>query len=852
MASSVLNRVGLRYLLRHRWQSLLMVVGIMLGVAVMVSIDLANASASRAFELSTEALTGKATHEISAGQSGLDETIYFDLVRSGRIADAAPVISDYVTSPVFGGQTMQLLGIDPLADAPFREFLGGENAEIDLEMLRTFFTRPGAILMTEAAAARYGLDVGDRLTLNVGGYSRETQVAGLLAPADALSQRALDGMLLADVATAQELTGRIGKIDRIDLILPPESAQELSAWLNDWLPKGVRLTTAGSRTQSVEEMTSAFRLNLTALSMLALVVGLFLIFNTMTFSVVQRRSLFGTLRCLGVTRREIFTLVLTEAAVVGFLGSLLGVGLGVLLGRNMVALVTRTINDLYFTTTVQAVGVPVESLIKGGLAGVLAAIATAALPALEAAAAAPRAALNRSVLESKAKRSLLWLALSGVLFLGMAALAFYIPGGGLLAGFGGTFLVMLGYALFSSVLLVGMMRMAAPVLGRIRGTIGRMAARGVVNSFSRTSVAVAALMIAVAVSVGVNLMIESFRYTVTVWLAETLQSDVYISAPLLNANRSSVVIDGQVESTVRTWPGIREVDSLRSIVLEGPQGGMLVSATENPHIGEERLFVERSIPVEQIWPALQAGSVLLAEPLANRLGLGVGDTVQLFSPRGVESFPVAGVFYDYSSSEGSLLMGMQVYRDLWKDTSVTALGLRLEPGVNADEVVRTLQDALQTGQALVIRANRTLREDVMEVFDRTFAITAALRILTMMVAFIGVLNALLLLQLEKQREIGVLRALGLTARQLWSLVMMETGLMGLAAGLLAAPLGYSLALVLIFVINRQSFGWTLQFDPSPGAFAQGVAVALGAALLAGVYPAWRLGRMMAADAIRME
>jgi len=297
---------------------------------------------------------------------------------------------------------------------------------------------------------------------------------------------------------------------------------------------------------------------------------------------------------------------------------------------------------------------------------------------------------------------------------------------------------------------------------------------------------------------------------------------------------------------------VREVDSLRSIVLDGPQGEMLVSATENPHIGEERLFLKRSLPVEQIWSAMQAGSVLLAEPLANRLGLGVGDTVQLFTTRGAQSFPVVGVFYDYSSSEGSLLMGMKIYRDLWKDAGVTALGLRLEPGVNADEVVRALQDKLQTGQTLVIRANRTLRDDVMNVFDRTFAITAALRILTMLVAFIGVLNALLLLQLEKQREIGVLRALGLTARQLWGLVMMETGLMGLAAGLLAAPVGYSLALILIYVINRQSFGWTLQFEPSLAAFAQGVAVAVGAALLAGVYPAWRLGRMMAADAIRME
>jgi len=249
---------------------------------------------------------------------------------------------------------------------------------------------------------------------------------------------------------------------------------------------------------------------------------------------------------------------------------------------------------------------------------------------------------------------------------------------------------------------------------------------------------------------------------------------------------------------------------------------------------------------------LRTGAVLLSEPLANRLDLTSGDTVNLYTPQGEKSFPVAGVFYDYASSEGSVMMWMEHYRQIWGDYEVTSIGLRLPPASDPDQVVREIQSSLVTTQRLVIRANSALRADVLEVFDRTFAITGALQILATIVAFIGILSTLLLLQLEKQREIGILKALGLTGRELWKLTMLETGLMGLTAGLLAIPTGIALSLILIYVINLRSFGWTLQLMMSPQAFALGLIVAISAALLAGILPAMRLSRMQAADAIRYE
>jgi putative ABC transport system permease protein len=360
-------------------------------------------------------------------------------------------------------------------------------------------------------------------------------------------------------------------------------------------------------------------------------------------------------------------------------------------------------------------------------------------------------------------------------------------------------------------------------------------------------------MVAVAVTIGVSIMIDSFRHTVVIWLDETLQSDVYITAPELTGATPSAPVDPQVIQVLYTWPGVRHVDTLRSTTVQSSQGEVNLSATDNAQVGFERLFYRLQGRTDQVWAHLLAGEVLVSEPLANRLGIQIpGGTIRLSTPPGWRDFTVLGIYYDYASSEGTVLMALPYYRQVWNETAVTAVGLRLQPGQNADQMVHVLQDRFSQGQKLLVRANSTLRQDVLQIFDRTFAITVALRLLATLVAFAGVLNALFLLELEKQREVGILRALGLTGGQLRKMVFLETGLMGLVAGLLAIPTGYALSLILVYVINRRSFGWTLQMTVNPGVLLQGILLALVAAMLAGIYPAVRLSRRPAAEEIRYE
>jgi putative ABC transport system permease protein len=255
---------------------------------------------------------------------------------------------------------------------------------------------------------------------------------------------------------------------------------------------------------------------------------------------------------------------------------------------------------------------------------------------------------------------------------------------------------------------------------------------------------------------------------------------------------------------------------------------------------------------DTVWRPGAGDVVIVSEPYANRHGTRAGGTVRLRTDGGDRDFPVAGVFYDYGSSAGVVVMSRQTYNRHWRDRAISGLAIEAAPGVDLDALMSTLRERAAGGPEVVVRSNRALREASLAIFDRTFAITGVLRTLTVAVAFIGMLAALMALQLERAREISVLRTLGLTPRQVWGLVTGQTGIMGLLAGLLAVPGGLLLAGVLVFVINRRSFGWTMPIEPSPSILLEGVALSVLAAVLAGLYPAWRMATALPAEALRDE
>jgi putative ABC transport system permease protein len=867
--SRQLARVARRHLGHHPWQVGLAVLGIALGVAVAVSIDLANESARRAFSLATQAVTGRATHQIVGGPSGLPDDFYRMLKVELGARVAAPVLSGDVAAADRPGRTFTILGIDPFSEAPFRPYLGeernaatssapgsaaGERREPPprdrLATVAALVTKPGAVLMSRATARDLGLAVGGRLAVRAAGIRRELTVTGLLDPGDPASARALDGLLITDISSAQEIFGAAGRLGRVDLsVADDETGRALLERIVRALPAGAELVVAGARAGTTAQMIRAFQWNLTALSLLALVVGMFLIYQTMTFSVVQRRPLIGSLRAIGVTRAEIFALVMGEAALIGAVGTVAGLALGWALARGLLGLVTRTINDLYFVLSVRDVTLEPLVLAKGVLLGVGATLAAALAPALEATGAPPRVVMSRGALETGARRMVPRVTWLGLGLLGVGGLVLTLSGG-IVGGFAGLFVLMIGCALVAPASALGLLRLLHPAAGVAFGTLGRLATRGIVAALSRTSVAIAALMIAVSAGIGVGIMIASFREAVVNWLEGTLRADVYVSAPSLVGNRPDATLDPALVARLATAPGVARVGTSRGVLVSGPAGPVQVVALDvDPARPPRWRFREGS--ADAVWN--EGGeTVIVSEPYANRRGIRSGDAVRLHTDRGERDFRVGGVFYDYGSSAGVVVMSRRTYDRFWDDRKVSGVAIEAAPGADLPTLMAALRERAAGGQELVIRSNRALREASLEIFDRTFAITGVLRTLTMAVAFIGMLAALMALQLERAREIAVLRTLGLTPRQVWGLVTAETGLMGLLAGVLAVPGGLILAGILVFVVNRRSFGWTMPIDPSPAILLQGVVLSVLAAVLAGLYPAWRMSRALPADALRDE
>jgi putative ABC transport system permease protein len=832
------------------------VLGVALGVAMIVSIDVANSSALRSFGLFTETIAGHTTHQIFGGPEGLPEDIYRHLKVDLGVRDAAPVVNAYVRVVDLDNQPLQVFGVDPFAEAPFRGYLKfGVDANANTDTLTNFLTKPNQVLISDALAAQYHRKTGDSLVLQYGPHTVTVTIAGLLRSNDDVSGQSLQGMLITDISTAQELLGMVGHLSEIDLIIPDGAPGEtLLNTLRVDLPPGARIEVAAAKTQTITQLTASFQLSLTALSLLALVVGMFLIYNTVTFSVVQRRPMIGTLRALGVTRSQVFSMILWEAALLSILGGMLGLGAGVIMGRLAVILVTQTVSNLYFTIAVRSVSIPPLTLVKGVVIGVGAALFAAIVPAYEATTTPPAGTLKRSDIESKVRSAIPLATGLGLAIVLASVVALSVQQSEIV--FAGLFGIVIGFSLFTPLVALVLMNAVRPAFGTIFGVLGRMAPRSILRSLSRTSVAVAALMVAVSVIVGVSAMVGSFRNNVQDWLETTIRTDIVITPPSIAANRQETPVDPAVVDVVKGFPQVDEIITGRDVTVSRPGDPLpvLLSAANADVSHGHRRYIWAIGTGEQVWDAMTNGAIIMSEAFARKhnVPIGAGQSITLHTDHGDRAYPVAGVIYDYSSDQGSLLMRDNVYRASWDDQAIGTLGIYVKSGTDIPALMNDLRAAFAGKQNLRVESNAELLHGVLVIFDQTFAITTALNLLATIVAFIGILSALMALQLERTREIGTMRANGLTRLQLFGMTLIETGLMGGIAGVMAVPVGTALAWILVYIINVRSFGWSMQLQLRPEFYLQALAVALTAALLAGLYPAFRMGQIEPARALRSE
>lgn len=837
-----------RPLLRERMRTLLTLFGIAVGVSVLVAIQLSNASALRAFGESVDAISGRANFQIVSESAPLDERLLLQLQpiwdAGGRFA---PVID--IEGVVLPSDTpIRILGVDLFSDLHFRDYRyakiitrAGATESISKSGIAAYLElfRPDSLVLPEAFARQNGLDAGSRVVLNVNGRDAMLVVRGILRAEGPAT--AFNGSLgIVDIATAQKAFGMAGRLTRIDLLVPDESPRILAA-IERVIPPNARVERPSRRNERVGKMLRAFRVNLFALAAVALLVGIFLVYNTVLISILRRRRDVGVFKTLGVSAGQIFAAFVCEGALFGFIGSAIGIALGYALAWSTLGLIGRTIDVLYVNTSPQSIALtPLLAAVAIAI-GTGVSVAAAIQPALEAAALRPNALIRPGIYVGIVRGRGRKLVVAAIVALFASAAATRIPpvDGISTGGYAAVLLAVAGFAMLAPLTLTVTARWLRPLLRRTFSVVGDLAASSLPASLRRVAVATAALSISIGMMVAVAVMIGSFRETVKTWVDQTVQSDLWLRPARGLSNAQVTVFPKEIMDALRKIDSIAAIDGFRgrdmlfrdAIVTVG--GGDFDAATGNDALP----MVAPSSAGNAMREAVARDGVLVSESFSIKFSIGVGDTIELPTAAGVERFRVTGVYRDYSNDRGVIVMNRALYAKKFADDTINTVAIFLKEGVDPEAARVEIERRVGRRFRAFAFTNATIKREVMRIFDQTFLITYALLVVSILVAVLGIVNTLSALIMERRREIALLRVVGTSRSEVRLMIVLESAIVAIASTALGVLTGWLLSYILIFVINRQSFGWTIEFDAPALIVTGSVAITFAATVLAGLIPA---------------
>ncbi len=853
-------------------RTVLTITGVALGVSASVAVRTANVEVLRGFEDAVLTVAGPATLEVVGGELGLDESIITMVRGAPGVVAARPVIEQgvRVVAGVHESEALVVMGFDLLDEAEQGTWHVASDPGDDSPFDR--YLSPDAMFLGRRIADELGVTVGSPLTLQVGMRIVQARVAGIIEEKTGVAS-AWDRLAVMDIAAAQTLLGMVGRLDRIAVITERDrSIEEIRQGLAVMVPASVMVRRPSQRTAQVEHMVRSFQLNITMLSAVGLLVGMFLIYNTVSFAVAQRRREIGIFRALGMSERSVCWIFLCEAAVMGLVGGLCGSALGAGLAHGLVALLNRTISDLYVPLTADHdAGLNGISWVDHSGGGILLGIVVSAVgalgPSLDASRTVAVRALAPGDYESAQRlraQPLAWAG--GLLLVAAGASAFVRPIGTLpVFGYLSMLALLAGLSCFAPLLIQGLQGLRGKngtgdslKLGRV---VRRMALEHAARNPGRNAVTVSALMVGLAIMVGVVVMIRSFRHTVEIWVSETVMADLVVApSTWLRGQQSGSLgrtLPAEWEKAIASLDGVAAVDTYRDLRVEiDGHAFSLVSRNLILHAERSRYLFRSGDSPAVLRRVVESDGVAVSEVLADRLGVREGEALTIITPSGERRFAVLGVFYDYATDGGKIVMDRGLYRQLWGDAGVTVFPVYAQPGADVQSLRKTLAHALpRTGLAEVppaVISNGELRQEILEIFDRTFALTYALEVIAVVIAVLGIVNTLVTSVMERRREFATLRAIGASEGQVKQLVLWEAVYLGALGALLGVAGGVVLAVLLITVINKQSFGWTIQPTFPVSVLGEAVALALLAALCAAYWPASRAAKQSLVEGLRYE
>ena len=814
----------------HPGRSVLAVLAIALGVALGVAVHLVNSSAINEFELAARHIAGDADLVVRGPRAGFDEALYPRIARLPQVEAANPGVDLEV--PLAGRQdSLRILGFDPLRAAQVQPSLMPERSGMVLDLFDA-----DTVLLSPSAAEWLGVTTGGTLAIQVGTRAVALRVAGLL-PQGAYRQR----VAVMDVAAAQWRLERLGRLNRIDLRLAPGT--DVGAFrreLQALLPPGVHALTPETEGERGANLTRAYRLNLDMLALVALFTGAFLVFSSQVLANLRRRAQFALLRAIGVTRGELAARLLAEGAAIGVAGSALGLFLGYALARYALSLVGADLGAGYFRAIAASLEVDAGALALFFSLGVLFAVAGAALPAWEAAHRPPAQGLRAGDEEQGAGglRSLRW----GIAAAGTGALLVFAPAiNGLpLAGYLAIALILLGTVL-------AMPWLAGACLARLPLPARAPAATAIAQLKAtprQAAISVAAIVTSFSLMVSMLIMVSSFRASLESWLERMLPADLYLRAARFG---ETAFFTPAEQERIAATPGVGRVEFIRSqnllLVPERPPVMLLAGPVDAAAPDKVLPLTSRARPSRPGEPP----PVWVSEVAADFYRLRVGERVELPIGDVSRAFTVAGVWRDYARQGGAIAINRGLYVSLTGDALVNDAALWLAAGAAPDAVQRALRERLRDGANIEIATTRELRAMSLQAFDRTFAITYALEIAAVVIGLFGVSVSFSAQALARRREFGVLRHLGMLRREIGLMLGCEGAVvaaLGTAFGLAA---GWVVGLILIHVVNRQSFHWSMELHMPWAPLAALAALVVVAAVCTAV---WSGRAAMGGDVVR--
>ena len=843
----------LRPLIRDPFRTLITILGVAVGVAVFLSIRLANEQTMMSFTESVDLVLGRADAVIRAEGMEFDETHFENLHVLRKQIKAYPVIEGYGIEST-SGEVVEIIGTDLLQDSGIRDF-SLKTKEKDLKGLLPLIMDPAGVILPEKFIPNVQFKAGSSLKFLIKGKEKELKVNAVLENKGI--GKALNGnFALMDIAAAQNVFEKFGRLDRIDIqFLQPTKFDAMQKKISALLPGHLQVERPQRKSQQVEKMLRAFQYNLTALSFVALLVALYLIYNMIALSVVRRRVEIGTLRALGATPTLIAIIFFLEAGIIGAIGSIFGIGLGYYFAQFSLDAISLTVNNLYAPSYVTEINFQWQEMGPYFLLGVILSFISALIPAWDAAKTPPTSVMRRGSYDLKLFRGSRQLNFSAGAVIFLAGFCTQLPPVHQFPYFGflSVFLIILGLSMLSPAALLWTRNKSHNFFKNMMGGEGLLACKNLSQNVGRNALAVSSLAIAFMMVISMSIMVHSFRQTVIVWIDQTLKADLFVRvAGGRDIDYQHTLPSDRVQK-LKSISGIAAIDQFRAIDISYNNLPVVLATGDFSVLSKfGNLIIKSGLPTTELSQNMVGNDrVIVSEAFSLKHRVSVGDILNLQTLNGPTKFEVSAVYFDYSRERGYIILDRTTFLKYYKENQINSFVIYLNDKSKLNQVRKEVLKTLDEHR-LIIRSNTELKKQVLEVFDKTFAITYSLEIIAILVAVLGLFNTLVSLILERKREIGILRFIGAFTRQIKRMILIEAGILGLIGSAMGLVAGVVVSYILIFVINKQSFGWTIQVHFPYIFILLLVAFSWGVSVLAGLYPARLAQELNPKEAVRVE